>query len=173
MNSSSHQSHRSSEMCTHKCPMLTHHRYHKAIRNPHRCLQIWTRIWCSAITTELQNDRRSVAYYSNKLTGVERGHSATELEAMSVVMSIRHWASYLRIAKFTALVNHHALVFLFNKPAKTNNRRILHWISDLLEFHFDVVHLTGKLHLDADAVSKHEQLFPSYSIRPLGHATQA
>ena len=101
-----------------------------------------------------KNDWRPVAYYSNKLTEVERAHSATELEAMSLVMAIRHWAPYLRIAKFTAVVDHHALIFLITKPAKTNNGRILHWISDLLEFHFDVVHRAGKLHLDADAVSR-------------------
>ena len=71
---------------------------------------------------------------------------------MSLGMSIRHWAPYLRIAKFTAVVDHHALVFLITKTAKTNNGRIIHWISDLLEFLFDVVHRAGKLHLDADAV---------------------
>ena len=68
-----------------------------------------------------KNDWRPVAYYSNKLTEVERAHSATELEAMSLVMAIRHWAPYLRIAKFTAVVDHHALIFLITKPAKTNN----------------------------------------------------
>ena len=35
-----------------------------------------------------KNDWRPVAYYSNKLTEAERGHSATELEAMSFVMYV-------------------------------------------------------------------------------------
>ena len=39
-------------------------------------------------------------------------------------------------------------------PPKTANGRILHWISDLTEYHFDIIHRSGKAHLDADAVSR-------------------
>lgn len=34
----------------------------------------------------------------------------------------------------------------------TNNKCILHWISDLLEFHFEVLDRMKKLHMDADAL---------------------
>ena len=48
----------------------------------------------------------------------------------------------------------HKYSSLINKTAKTDNGRILYWISDLLELHFGVVHRARKLQLDADAVSK-------------------
>ena len=97
---------------------------------------------------------RPVAYHSTRLTEAERAHSATELEAMALVYTIRHWSPNLRTQKFTAIVDHHALVWLVTRPARTSNGKILHWIADLMEYHFDIVHRAGKQHVDADAVSR-------------------
>ena len=93
---------------------------------------------------------RPVAYHSTRLTEAERAHSATDLEAMASVYAIRHWSPYLRLSKFTAVVDQHALIWLVTRPARTSNGRILHWIADLMEYHFDIVHRAGKLHVDAD-----------------------
>jgi hypothetical protein len=97
---------------------------------------------------------RPVAYFSCKLRKGETAWSATELEAMALVYAIRHWSPYLKVQKFTCVVDHHALIWLVTRPPKTANGRILHWISDLAEYHFDIIHRSGKEHLDADAVSR-------------------
>ena len=115
---------------------------------------------------------RPVAYHSTRLTEAERAHSATELEAMALVYAIRHWSPYLRLQKFTAVVDHHALIWLVTRPARTSNGRILHWIADLMEYHFDIVHRAGKLHVDADAVSRllhYQEMAKEFSIneRPI------
>ena len=107
-----------------------------------------------------------------RLTEAERAHSATELEAMSLVYAIRHWSPYLRTQKFTAIVDHHALVWLVTRPARTSNGRILHWIADLMEYRFDIVHRAGKQHVDADAVSRllhYQELAKEFSVneRPI------
>jgi hypothetical protein len=103
---------------------------------------------------DFKGDWRPVSYYSVRLRGRENEWSASELEAMGLVYAIRHWSTYLKVQKFTAVVDHSALVWLVNRPAKTANGRILHWISDLLEYHFDIIHRAGNLHIDADAISR-------------------
>jgi hypothetical protein len=100
------------------------------------------------------NDWRPVAYYSYRLKEGERTRCATELEAMALVYAIKHWSPYLRIQEFTAIVDHHALLYLVTQPAKTQNVRILNWISELHAYRFNIYHRSGKKHLDADAISR-------------------
>ena len=101
-----------------------------------------------------QSELRPVAYFSCRLRKGETSWSATELEAMGLVYAIRYWSPYLKVQKFTAVVDHHALIWLVTRPAKTANGRILHWISDLQEYHFDIIHKAGAKHIDADAISR-------------------
>jgi len=101
-----------------------------------------------------EKDWRPVSYFSCRLRKGETSWSATELEAMGLVYAIRYWSSYLKVQKFTAVVDHHALIWLVTRPAKTANGRILHWISDLQEYTFDIIHRLGTQHLDADAISR-------------------
>jgi len=51
------------------------------------------------------------------------------------------------------VVDHHALIWLVTRTAKTNCGRVLHWISDLQEYYFEIVHRSGTAHIDVDAVS--------------------
>ena len=101
-----------------------------------------------------ESDWRPVSYFSCRLRKGETSWSATELEAMGLVYAIRYWSPYLKVQKFTAVVDHHALIWLVTRPAKTANGRILHWISDLQEYTFDIIHRAGAKHLDADAISR-------------------
>jgi RNase H-like domain found in reverse transcriptase/Reverse transcriptase (RNA-dependent DNA polymerase)/Integrase zinc binding domain/Integrase core domain len=104
-----------------------------------------------------QNERgdwRPVAYYSYRLKEGERTRCATELEAMALVYAIKHWSAYLRVQEFTAIVDHHALIYLVTQPAKTSNVRLLNWISDLHAYRFKIYHRSGKKHMDADGVSR-------------------
>jgi hypothetical protein len=97
---------------------------------------------------------RPVAYYSYKLKDGERTRCATELEAMALVYAVRHWARYLRVQEFTAIVDHHSLLYLVTQPAKTSNVRLLNWISDLHNYRFNIRYRKGTKHMDADAVSR-------------------
>lgn len=97
---------------------------------------------------------RPVSYYSYKLKDGERTRCATELEAMGLVYAIRHWARYLRVQEFAAIVDHHALLYLVTQPSKTSNVRLLNWISELHNYRFNIYYRPGKKHLDADAVSR-------------------
>jgi hypothetical protein len=98
---------------------------------------------------------RPCSYYSKALTPAQRQWSATELEAYALVSASRHWERYLQNGhKWTAIVDHKALIYLVVKRTKTNNTRLLNSVLSLQGHHFDIIHRNGEEHFDADAVSR-------------------
>jgi hypothetical protein len=96
-----------------------------------------------------------IAYYSRALRDAERNYSATELECTGLHNSILHWSYYLQNGiPFECIVDHHALVYMVTKMKGDCNGRLLRLCLDLQAFTFEVIHREGKLHLDADAVSR-------------------
>ncbi|XP_069986294.1 uncharacterized protein [Penaeus vannamei] len=53
------------------------------------------------LLTDDQNELHHVAYFSRKLRGAETRYSATDLEALAVVESVRHFDAYLYGRRFT------------------------------------------------------------------------
>jgi hypothetical protein len=98
---------------------------------------------------------RPCSYYSKSLTPAQRQWSATELEAHALVCAARHWDRYLQNGhKWTAIVDHKALIYLVVKRTKTNNTRLLNSVMTLQGHYFDILHRSGDEHFDADAVSR-------------------
>jgi len=98
---------------------------------------------------------RPCSYFSRALTPAQRQWSATELEAHALVSAARHWERYLQNGhKWTAVVDHKALIFLVVKRTKTNNTRLLNSVMYLQGHYFDIIHRNGDEHFDADAVSR-------------------
>jgi len=98
---------------------------------------------------------RPCSYFSKALTPAQRQWSATELEAYGLVSASRHWERYLQNGhKWTAIVDHKALIYLVVKRTKTNNTRLLNSVLALQGHHFDIIHRNGEEHFDADAVSR-------------------
>ena len=93
-----------------------------------------------------------VAYYSRKLQPRERNYSASELEGLAVIASIKHFDAYLLTHKFTLESDHRALSFLNN--CKNNNGRLARWALLLQQFAFDIRYKKGSLHTNADALSR-------------------
>ena len=65
------------------------------------------------------------------------------------IMKFRH---YLLANKFVFFVDHHALLYLVNKPCSTS--RIVRWFVILLEFDFTVTVKPGKSNQRADHLSR-------------------
>ena len=98
---------------------------------------------------------RPCSYFSRALTPAQRQWSATELEAHALVCAARHWERYLQNGhKWTAIVDHKALIYLVVKRTKTNNTRLLNSVMHLQGHHFDIFHRNGEEHFDADAISR-------------------
>ena len=66
-----------------------------------------------AVLSVLRQDvEYPVAFYSKKLLPRERKYSASELEALAVVVAITHFEAYLITHPFTVVTDHRALTFL-------------------------------------------------------------
>jgi hypothetical protein len=66
-----------------------------------------------------------------------------------------HWKIYLGInVEFDAIVDHYALVYMVTKVGGDVHGRLTRLCLDLQGFTFRVIHRSGALHLDADAVSR-------------------
>jgi len=103
------------------------------------------------------NDKyQPVAYWSRGLIPAERNYSATELECTALHDTILHWQVYLLNGRiFDVIVDHYALVYMVTKAGGAEaQQRLLRLCLDLQQFTFNVIHRSGKDHLDADAVSR-------------------
>jgi len=109
----------------------------------------------AVLLQEYDGQWRPCSYFSRALTPAQRQWSATELEAHALVTAARHWERYLQNGhKWTAIVDHKALIYLVVKRTKTNNTRLLNSVMHLQGHYFDIAHRNGEEHFDADAVSR-------------------
>ena len=93
-----------------------------------------------------------VAFYSPQLRGPECRYSASELEALAVVMTVRHFAHYLWGRRFKILTDHRALESLMT--SRVLNRRLQNWALQLQDFNFQIEYRPGEQNLDADCLSR-------------------
>ena len=95
---------------------------------------------------------RPIAFASRQLTGAERNYSTTEREALAMVFSIKKYRHYLLLSKVVFYVDHISLRYIVNKPDLSG--RIARWVLLLQEFDYEVVYKPGRMHLQADHLSR-------------------
>ena len=93
-----------------------------------------------------------VAFYSRKLLPREIKYSTTEKECLAIVNSLKHYAVYLLGRQFVIQTDHGALKFLHTM--KNSNGRLTRWALALQPFSFTVMHRPGKIHGNADGLSR-------------------
>ena len=96
-------------------------------------------------------NEKVIAYASKVLSPREQKYSTTEKEAFAVVFGTAHFRVYLLGRHFQLITDHSALRWLHTMEAKG---RLARWIMDLQEFDFSVVHRAGRIHNNADALSR-------------------
>jgi hypothetical protein len=104
----------------------------------------------------VQNDDagndRVVWYASRALRTGERKWSAIERECAAVIFGVDTFHQFLLGARFTLITDHQALVSL--KKMSNTNAKLMRWVVKLQGYSFDIVHRPGRLHVDADYLSK-------------------
>ena len=93
-----------------------------------------------------------VAFYSRQLLSRETRYSATELEALALLCSVKHFAFYLFGKSFTVTMDHKALEHLFDSSMLNN--RLWRWQMQLQDYDFNIVYRPGKDNEIADSLSR-------------------
>jgi hypothetical protein len=128
----------------------------------------------SAILIQFDEEKRErpVAYASRRLSAAERKWSASERECIALVWGVKSFNTYLYGRRFFVVTDHAALTYL--RQMRDTNAKLMRWSLQLQEYDMDVIHKKGKLHVDADALSR---LFPDEplpgTLEPVAHMSAA
>ncbi|XP_074040987.1 tropomodulin isoform X2 [Leptinotarsa decemlineata] len=106
-----------------------------------------------AILSQMRDGyEKPVAYASRKFKKAELNYSTTEKELLGVIFGIQTFRCYLYGRKFTVISDHRPLKWLLsmNDPGS----RLTRWALTLAEYDFEIIHRRGRLHGNADALSR-------------------
>ncbi|CAH8654098.1 unnamed protein product [Dicrocoelium dendriticum] len=95
---------------------------------------------------------RVVSYSSRSLTSRERNYCTTRKEMLALVFFIKQNRHYLLGRKFLVRTDHQSLRWLQN--FRDPEGQIARWQEQLQEYEFECHHRPGKLHGNADALSR-------------------
>ena len=95
---------------------------------------------------------RVVSYYGKGLTRNERNYCTTRKELLALVKGLKKFRHYLLGKPFVVRTDHSALQWLRN--FKEPEGQVARWLEMLQEYDFVVCHRKGKMHQNADALSR-------------------
>ena len=105
-----------------------------------------------AVLSQIQDgEERVIAYYSKCFSRTERNYCTTRRELLAVVSSIKYFHHYLYGRHFTVRSDHGSLRWLMNFK---NIGQIARWLETLASYDFMIVHRSGRLHSNADSLSR-------------------
>lgn len=120
---------------------------------------LYTDASCTAISYILgQRDDKGrevvIEYGGRSLRNSERRWPITELEGLAMIEGIRYYHIYLQDRPFTLVTDHAALQYIQNTKASTG--RLSRWALFLQQYRMNVQYKKGKLHTNADGLSRRE-----------------
>lgn len=103
-----------------------------------------------------QTDENGIEYSvdnrSKLFNKFERNMGISEKEMAAVVYGVREFRHFLIGRHFKIVTDHSALTYLFSIKEPTG--KLARWVMYLSQFSFDIVHRKGKLHWNADYLSR-------------------
>ena len=102
----------------------------------------------------VNNNWQPLAFYNRQLRDAERKYSTYDRELLAIYLAIRHFRYFLEGRTFTVYTDHKPLVDAISKlsdPWTAKQQRHLSFIS---EFTTDIKHLSGKVNVVADCLSR-------------------
>ena len=106
-----------------------------------------------AVLSQVQDGQeRVIAYAARALSKAEKNYSTTRKELLALVWGSEHFETYLCGRRFLARTDHNALRWLRN--FKNPRGQVARWLERLSDFDFEVQHRSGRLHNNADGLSR-------------------
>ena len=105
------------------------------------------------VLSQVQNGTERVLIYGSRLlSSAQRNYSATERELLAFIHFASEFRYYLLGRQFHVRTDHAALKWL--QSLKEPRGRRARWLETLSEFDFTIEHRPGKVHANADALSR-------------------
>ena len=104
------------------------------------------------IGTVLMQDKRPIAYFSEKLSGAPINYPTYDKELYALVRTLETWQHYLLPREFIVHTDHESLKFL--KGQQKLNKRHGQWMEFLEPFPYVIKYKQGKENVVADALSR-------------------
>jgi phospholipid-translocating ATPase len=107
------------------------------------------------ILSQMDNNgnEHPIAYASRVLSSHEKGYCITRKELLALYEFMMYFKEYLYGKKFTARTDHKALTYM-NKTKEPISPQFQTWFSNMSEFEFDLKYRKGELHVNADSMSR-------------------
>jgi hypothetical protein len=95
-----------------------------------------------------------VAFFLKTMNPAQRNYDVYNRELLGLVETCRHWRLYLHQLTHTVKIHTDHANLLFWKNPGEHNRRVARWHAELMEYDFQLVHLSGKKNGRANALSR-------------------
>lgn len=106
-----------------------------------------------AVLSQIQDGEEKVICYASRcLSKAERKYCVTRKELLAIVHFVKHFRHYLYGKPFLIRTDHSSLRWLLNK--RDSEGQLARWIETLSSYEFEIQHRPGKMHTNADALSR-------------------
>ena len=104
------------------------------------------------LSTMVDGVKRPIAFFSRIMNSSQRNYCPTRRELLAVNAGLQHFRHYLVGASVILRTDHYSLKWL--KTFKRPEGILARWIETLAEFDYTVEHMPGRLHSNADGLSR-------------------
>ncbi|XP_060063940.1 uncharacterized protein LOC132544373 [Ylistrum balloti] len=106
-----------------------------------------------AVLSQIKNgEEKVVAYASRRLTLAQEKYCVTRRKLLSVVAFCTHFKHYILGHRLSLRTDHSSLSWLFR--FKSPQGQLARWLEVISQYSFDIEHRAGKMHVNADALSR-------------------
>ena len=106
----------------------------------------------AVLSQTIDGKEHIIAYASRTLSKCERQYCVTQKELLAVVNSAKHFRHYLYGKRFTLRTDHELLRWIMN--FKNPEGQVARWLEILSAYDMKVEHRAGRLHNNADVLSR-------------------
>ena len=104
------------------------------------------------LSTTVDGVERPIAFFSRVMNSAQRNYCPTRQELLAVIAGLQHFRHYLVGATVIIRTDHYSLKWL--RTLKRPEGILARWIETLAEFDYTVEHRPGRLHSNADGLSR-------------------